>query len=241
MKIAHFVYGQYRQLEIAVKSWEFLNEIECDTYVSTWDKSIQISSKLDIIDEFDVTEEMVNLCLPNSVISVVNENEYDLKIYGKYDPRNYLRNSEKTYYHWKKCLELLSKTGKNYDLIMLNRTDNYFFSNKSYNEMFNIEDKENIYKHFTDARGIFLGEQNNYTVNDIFFIGDFNLMSNIINNLPKIEVLLHDDFAKYLMSINVNVNWINGLDISTLRPNMKDFNKEQLTKENIIKKAREWA
>jgi hypothetical protein len=241
MKIAHFVYGQYRQLDTAVKSWEFLNKFECDTYVSTWDKSIQISNKLDIIDDFNVTEEMVKNCLPNSVVFVSNEYEYDLNTHGNYDPRNHPRNSEKTYYHWRKCLELLNNSGKEYDLIILNRTDNYFFPYKSYDELFNVNDNKNIYKHFTDTRGIFLNDQNNYTVNDIFFIGEFNLMCNIINNLPKIETLLHDDFAKYLMSINIGVKWIDGLDISTLRPNMVKFKENELTKENILKTAKEWA
>jgi hypothetical protein len=240
MKIANFVYGQFRQLDIAVKSWNFLHEIDCDTYVSTWDKSIQYSYYLNIFDEFDVTEEMIYNLLPNSTISIINEYEYDIQNYGDYQPRCYVRNSKKTYFHWKNCLRMLKNSGKKYDLIMLNRTDNYFFSQKPYEEYFNIEDKKNIFNHSTDNRGIFLSENNNYTVNDLFFIGNFDLMSNIIENVPKIEKLLHDDFAKYLMSINVEVKTLKNLEISTLRPNIKNFDGE-LTPENILKIAKTWA
>lgn len=241
MKIAHFVYGQYRQLDIAVKSWGFLNEIECDTYVSTWNKSKQISGKLNYIDEFDVTYDMVKTVLPDAVISVEDEYEYDINNYGVYDPTSIgLKNSEKTYYHWKKCLDMVKNSGKEYDLIMINRTDNYFTPYKSYVELFNLNDTKNIYKHDTDVRGIFVNDENNYTVNDIFFIGDFQLMSNVISNLPKINRLLHDDFAAYLVSINVDVKWVTGLDISTLRPNIRNLN-EELTPKNIFKTAKEWA
>ena len=41
MKTAIFVYGQYRDFDVVVKSWNFLNDLDCDVYFSTWDKSYQ--------------------------------------------------------------------------------------------------------------------------------------------------------------------------------------------------------
>jgi hypothetical protein len=45
MEVAVMVYGQYRDFEIAVKSWNFLDS-GYDFYFSTWNNSKQYSRKL---------------------------------------------------------------------------------------------------------------------------------------------------------------------------------------------------
>ena len=47
MKVGVMVYGQYRDFEIAVKSWNFLDN-GYDFYFSTWDKSKQFNNSLNI-------------------------------------------------------------------------------------------------------------------------------------------------------------------------------------------------
>ena len=47
-KMAVLINGEFREFDIAIKSWKFMNEIDCDFYVSTWDKTIQINKKLNI-------------------------------------------------------------------------------------------------------------------------------------------------------------------------------------------------
>ena len=42
-KMAVLINGEFREFDIAIKSWKFINEIDCDIYVSTWDKTIQIN------------------------------------------------------------------------------------------------------------------------------------------------------------------------------------------------------
>ena len=41
MRIAVFVYGMYREFDRAVPSWNFINDLNCDVYVSSWNHSKQ--------------------------------------------------------------------------------------------------------------------------------------------------------------------------------------------------------
>ena len=54
MRAAVLINGECRELPIAIKSWKFLDEIDCDVYVSTWDKSIQKNPTLGINIEEDI-------------------------------------------------------------------------------------------------------------------------------------------------------------------------------------------
>jgi len=56
MRAAVLINGECRELPIAIKSWKFLDEIDCDVYVSTWDKSIQKNPTLGINIEEDITK-----------------------------------------------------------------------------------------------------------------------------------------------------------------------------------------
>ena len=41
MNLAVLVTGMYREFQISIDSWDFINAFDCDFYFSTWDKSIQ--------------------------------------------------------------------------------------------------------------------------------------------------------------------------------------------------------
>ena len=61
MKTAVLVSGMYREFDIAVKSWNFLKDIDCDIYFSTWEKSVQNSEILNIhIEEHIQTSSSTN-------------------------------------------------------------------------------------------------------------------------------------------------------------------------------------
>jgi len=77
MKTAVLVSGMYREFDIAVKSWKFLNDLDCDVYFSTWKKSVQSSTVLDIHIDEDVTEDMILKHIPNAKIKIYDVNDYD--------------------------------------------------------------------------------------------------------------------------------------------------------------------
>jgi hypothetical protein len=96
MKLAVLVYGMYREFDIVVKSWDFLNNIDSDVYFSTWDTSKQKNIRLGITIDEEVTEERIKKHIPNATTSVQSENKF-----------TELSNSQKLMYHWKNCLKMV--------------------------------------------------------------------------------------------------------------------------------------
>jgi hypothetical protein len=243
-KYAVFVYGQYRQLDVVVKSWKFLDQLDCDVYVSTWDKTHKKSRFDTNFNSKDVTKEMIEGVLPNSTIVIGNETQYNLDVYEKTDPFYWdiVVNSEKTIYHWKTCLKLAKESGKKYDKIILIRTDDYmfFYMNPTELNRFNIH--QTIFKAGgRENRGIFLNDKNEYTVNDIFFFGSYELMSDIIETIPdKLDKVLHDALGEHLVSKNIKVEPVHEIDAYVVRENIRTLDESEITVENIDKKMIEW-
>ena len=75
-KMAVLINGEFREFDIAIKSWKFINEIDCDIYVSTWDKTIQINKKLNIHIEEDITEDNIKKHFPNATVSILKQSDY---------------------------------------------------------------------------------------------------------------------------------------------------------------------
>jgi hypothetical protein len=163
MKLAVLVYGMYREFDIAVKSWDFLNHIDSDVYFSTWDKSVQKNNRLNITIDEEVSEERIKKHIPNAVTSVQSED-------GFMD----LTNPQKLIYHWKNCLKMVKESGKEYDLIMITRPDTYKVISEPHHRIFNYNKPNTVY-------GLEKIKFNNDEpfIQDIFFIGNFNIMSNL--------------------------------------------------------------
>ena len=77
MKTAVLVSGMCRQFDIAVKSWKFLNDLDCDVYFSTWKKSVQSSKVLNMYIEEDITEDMILEHIPNAKVKIYDVNNFD--------------------------------------------------------------------------------------------------------------------------------------------------------------------
>ena len=77
MKTAVLVSGMCRQFDIAVKSWKFLNDLDCDVYFSTWKKSVQSSKVLNMHVEEDITENTILEHIPNAKIKIYDVNDFD--------------------------------------------------------------------------------------------------------------------------------------------------------------------
>lgn len=243
-KYAVFVYGQFRQLDVVVKSWKFLNELDCDVYVSTWDKSYKKAIHQPHNVSIDVNKEMIQNLLPNSTVVIGNEAQHNINVYQNNDPYfwSIIANSEKTIYHWKTCLKSLKESGKQYDKIILIRTDDYMFFYMKPTEMNRFNIHQTIFKHGgRENRGIFLNESNQHTVNDIFFFGSYELMSDMIQTLPdKIDKVLHDALGDHLVSKNIKVEPVYEIDAYVVRENIRTLNESEITIENIDKKMIEW-
>jgi hypothetical protein len=236
MKIAVIVYGMYREFDIAVKSWKFLNDSDFDFYFSTWSKSIQKCESLGYDLNEDITTEMISKHIPNAVIDVVNEDDVEFDFNGLGDG---LINSTKMIYHWKNGLKLIKESGKEYDLIVLMRPDSYMTLNddviKKLKEC-RLEDR--IYGcNYIHITGI-----KHYFLIDTFFCGTFYNISKLIDVLPnKITFNIHTELAKYILSLGLYVDAVSEFNSAVIRPNVRNMEKDEvLNTDTILKYLRLW-
>jgi hypothetical protein len=230
MKIAVIVYGMYREFDIAVKSWDFLNRFDCDVYFSTWSKSLQKNKKLGIIINEDVNEERILRHIPNAKISIIDDNFDDL-----------LR-SEKMIFHWKRALDMLLKSSIKYDYIILSRSDNYIH--------FNID--ENFIKNTIQSDKIYgLAEMeiiNDYEVSiqDIFFMGKFEEIKKIIESIPsnlcheEFDGSIHYHLAKHILLNKLTVEVLPNVEVVVVRGNARELTPNEINIDNLAKKHNEW-
>jgi hypothetical protein len=236
MKIAIIVYGMYREFDIAVKSWKFLNDSDFDFYFSTWSKSIQKCESLGYDLNEDITSEMISKHIPNAVIDVVNEDNVEFDFNGL-GPG--LINSTKMIYHWKNGLKLIKESGKEYDLIVLMRPDSYMMLNddgiKKLKEC-SLDDR--IYGcNFIHITGL-----KHYFLVDTFFCGTFHNISKLIDTLPnKITFNIHTELAKHILSLGLYVDAVSEFNSVVVRPNVREFEKSDvLNLEVLLKCLRIW-
>ena len=236
MKIAVIIYGMYREFDIAVKSWKFLNDSDFDFYFSTWSKSIQKCEPLGYDLNEDVTSKMISKHIPNAVIDVVNEDDVEFDFNGL-GPG--LINSTKMIYHWKNGLKLIKESGKEYDLIVLMRPDSYMMLNddgiKKLKEC-SLDDR--IYGcNFIHITGL-----KHYFLVDTFFCGTFHNISKLIDTLPnKITFNIHTELAKHILSLGLYVDAVSEFNSVVVRPNVREFEKNDvLNLEVLLKCLRIW-
>ena len=230
MKIAIFIYGEFREFDTVIKYWDFLNQIDHDVYLSTWDYSLQINEGLGINRERFITEDMITSILPNCKFSILKESDYfedykDIKIKNR---------SWRVSVHWKKCLELLEETKKEYDFIMLTRTDNFTIYRLNDDIISKLNRIDTIY----GLSHIYLNEPKKFFVQDMFFLGDFQLMSNFIKTLPNNMISLHQGLSEHIIKLDLCVKPIEYVNVAPFRPNCLNLNCdctfEEVTKKHII-------
>jgi hypothetical protein len=222
MKLAILVYGMYREFDIAVKSWDFINHIDSDVYFSTWNKSSQKNLKLGIVVDEEVTEERIKTHLPTATTSVQCEDGF-----------MNLTNPQKLIYHWKNCLKMVKESGNKYDLIMLTRPDSYKDISKPYNRLLKYNKPNTIYG--LDKMTL---NNNEPFIQDIFFIGNFNVMSNLIETIPTNITSIHQDLSKHILNLGYVVDTVENVFMATLRANVRGI--KELNIENVFEKTMEW-
>ncbi len=225
MKAAVLVYGMCTAFDLAVKSWKFLNDIDCDVYFSTWNYQKKYSEKLNYLSQFDVNEEMIKKNIPNIKLLINDEKNYNFNL-----------TTEKIIFHWKNCLNMLDESKVNYDIIILTRPENYINYKFNSLEFFDKKEKDRIY----GLENIQIVGLKKYFIQDIFFIGDYKVMYDLLSTVPIDISCLHQGLAEHIIYKNLYVEPIKNLGVMTLRPNCVELINKPYNMEILWKKVQEW-
>ena len=105
MNVAVFLYGEYRQFELAVEIYkDKFNFFNTDYYVSSWDYSRERCELGTYDEEHFVTEDKIKKYLPNALISL------------RKDKDRVGRFTTKIYQHLSICVDMCKNTRKKYVL-----------------------------------------------------------------------------------------------------------------------------
>ena len=225
MKAAVLVYGMCTAFDIAVKSWKFLNDIDCDVYFSTWGHHKKYSEKLNYLSEFDVNEEMISKNIPNIKLLINDEKNY-----------NFNTTIEKIIFHWKNCLNMMDESKVNYDIMILTRPENYINYELNSLEFFDKKEKDRIY----GLENIQIVGLKKYFVQDIFFMGDYKVMYDLLSTISIDISCLHQGLAEHIIYKNLYVEPIKNLGVMTLRPNCVELINKPYNMEILWNKVQEW-
>jgi D-beta-D-heptose 7-phosphate kinase/D-beta-D-heptose 1-phosphate adenosyltransferase len=204
--IAILTYGEYRTADTAVSTWNILeSQHNIDVYVHTQNKS----------DDTEISKEDIE----NLFHKVNNCNIYledrDAYSYDK-EPRDIHLNFRSYRFLFKKLLE----SNKEYDFIIVNRLDSTLY----------IHDIEEFLQSY-DSNTLFTLNKNitfeNPFIQDHFFMGDSDVVSSFLENLPPPENLRgsHEDFGRYILSTKYKNEQLDKLICFHLRPNQINYIK----------------
>jgi hypothetical protein len=175
-KIAVLVGGEYRYLDIAIKSWKSIIDYGCDFYVSTWDISIP-TDKYSILQNTNVviTKNMITDLIPTAIVSILGSSEREVL------HNISMHNTIKQLYHWKNLIKIIDD--KSYDILIVTRPD-IFLNNAlfNFNILFDNIDNDKLYS-TTFIPSTKSGEFVNNAFNDCFFLGYQNVVKKFINEI----------------------------------------------------------
>lgn len=197
MKLAVLIFGEYREFENAYKTWNFLNDIEHDIYISTWDKSYSEIPTPNIFVSEDVTTYKIKKIIPKAVINLEPD-----KTYG-----NNINVHKKMIYHWNKLFEMVDNSNVEYDNFLLIRTD---VALKTKNFKTYIDNLDNNFLYGISP----INNQNSlWFVQDYLFLGNRLLMNKLLKFQDTIDFIYsndkdspyvyHDFLAKHLIINNI--------------------------------------
>jgi hypothetical protein len=195
-KIAILIGGMYREFEYAHKSWNFLKCENSDVYISTWDYTTDIVTRLSIDTKREISKSDVIKFLPNAHIKILSEENLMLESY-----------INKLIYHWKTLIKMVGENGNKYEYAILTRPDFYIKENMDlYDFICSINDD----KMYTLNDVCVLPDYPFVYVNDCFFVAKYHVIEKMISYLElnskfnDIHVLL----SKYLIENKIEVESI---------------------------------
>ena len=228
MKVAVLVYGMLREFDIAVKTWHFKDNPNFDFYFSTWDQSYQINENLGIDIREEITEDAITKHIPNAKVSIVSESDYKF-------PGDIVYQNDKLIFHQKKGLNMIKNSGIDYDILILTRSDNYHKFYFGPERFFEMNKKDRIY----GQTAIYISNLEEFFLQDYFFVGDFNVMSEIIEAYPNsLPSNIHNFLAHQIIRLGYFVEDIKGFDVCLARPNLRGV--DNITRDIVAEKFKEW-
>jgi hypothetical protein len=197
MKTAILLFGMLREYELSTRDWQFDKHLNCDYYISTWNKSKQLINNFKIeYREYIVTKELLTQRFSNITCDILDE---DLIF------RLPTSTQAKMFFHWKNVYRLMVESNKKYDLIILVRPDcnvvirsmGYVENDPNDNPIGNWEFDENtlysddlIKIRKTNVKQ-FANEPFHYLCNDLFFAGAPVIFDKFMNVLPDMNLGLN--------------------------------------------------
>jgi hypothetical protein len=233
MKTAVLVSGMCRQFDIAVKSWKFLNDLDCDVYFSTWKKSVQTSKVLDFHIEEDITEDMILQHIPNAKIKIYDVNDFNFSGDTGY-------NNDKHLFLMKSSLSMIKESGVDYEMLILTRPDNYSSYNYSLSSYSKLIQEDVIYG-LTPIYITGKPSKEEYFLMEYYLMGHFKTLFNVIDNLPtNMPGGIHTEFARTVIKLDYYVVQLPEFDTKLVRPNVRELKTEEITNNAIQAKFMEW-
>ena len=163
MKTAVLVFGEFREFETAHTSWKFLENIDYDIYVHTWDTSNDTNSELGINVKESVDEHRILKYFPNATVNIEQDKELGLA-------------SARMIYHIRMLFNMMTLSGVKYDTVILLRPDIYFNDSTNIESLLIELPNKNILYGLSTVNHPPPPE---FTyVNDCLFIGTMELMRN---------------------------------------------------------------
>jgi hypothetical protein len=228
MKVAVIVYGMLRELDTAVKTWNFLNHPDFDFYFSTWSESYQINEKLGVDIREEINEDMIKKHIPNANISILNESDFVF-------PGDIVYQNDKLIFHQKNGLKMVKDSGIKYDMLMLTRSDNYKTFYFGAEHFFTMNKKDRIY----GQTAIYVSNLETFFLQDYFFVGDFDVMSEIIEAYPDtLPSNIHNFLAHQIIKLGYFVEDIKKFDVCLARPTLRGLSN--INRDIVAEKFREW-
>lgn len=233
MKVAIILYGQTRNLHISVKSWIFHQVWDCDYYVSTWSITKQFSDRMPGIQYIKkIDEEYIKKCIHNSNIQIYDEESEIRNV-------DYLNtNANKSLFHIKKAFNAIKNSNVKYDFIILTRSDQYFtFGKDSKHDISQYKYTKTIF-----GMGKMFKQNGENHINDIFFIGPYQIMEYLIENLDyRPNNGLHTYFANKFIELGIDFHPdILGISNVTVRPNALELKDYEINFDSLNEKSIRW-
>lgn len=233
MRIAVLVYGQYRELDIAIKSWGFKDKYYCDFYFSLWDKTLMKSRNTGEKVEIGINETMVKSYIPNAVVSLLNEKDF----FDDTSNDNIAVNkSQRAIFHMMNCMKLVDQSKINYDNIILTRTDQFMSSEDNF-DTFKTLNEENVIYGISEIWEL----DGNKFMMDTFLFAQYYTMKKFIENLPRHkDVGLHNNMPSTIINLNMFLKTIDKFRSTIVRPNCRNLHEDELNYDMVCKKCIEW-
>lgn len=202
MKVAVFLYGEYRQFEQSVKLYtKQLANLSPDYFLATWEHSLEQDTLKTYYVEHKVTESRIKSFLPDARISV------DI------DTSEHFDMGRNIYRLLSNCCDLYEKSNEEYDMIIVKRLDciDCYQGNHQHlpTEILESYDYTSIYtKHG-------LSDSKSFDFGDLFYYGNpksivrfIRAINSRLTEVKKYKVHVHKDPDMFLFYSDFSVKKI---------------------------------